>query len=241
MTSSLIGASFVAGMLTFLAPCTFPLIPAYIGFITGDGRLGKFQTIRNGALFVLGFMGVFITLGIFATSLAGLLNAETRLLISRIAGIIIIIWGLEMIGLFRFPLFQKTWTPRIKLLRAGTAQSSVLLGMLLGVGWSPCIGPILGTILTFLINDGTVLEGAFLMFVFSLGLAVPFLLTALSLAQGRELLQKIEHITPIIRIISGIFLVLIGILFITSNLEIMAKYLFSGLKFLNYDKILDYL
>jgi cytochrome c-type biogenesis protein len=186
-------------------------------------------------------MGVFVTLGIFATSLAGLLNAETRLLISRIAGIIIIIWGLEMIGLFRFLLFQKTWTPRIKSLRAGTAQSSVLLGMLLGVGWSPCIGPILGTILTFLINDGTVLEGAFLMFVFSLGLAVPFLLTALSLAQGRELLQKIEHITPILRIISGIFLVLIGILFVTNNLEIIAKYLFSGLKFLNYDKILDYL
>jgi cytochrome c-type biogenesis protein len=79
------------------------------------------------------------------------------------------------------------------------------------------------------------------MFVFSLGLAVPFLLTALSLAQGRELLQKIEHITPIIRVISGIFLVLIGILFITSNLEIIAKYLFSGLNFLNYDKILDYL
>jgi cytochrome c-type biogenesis protein len=241
MTSSLIGASFVAGMLTFLAPCTFPLIPAYIGFITGDGKLNKFQTIRNGALFVLGFMGVFVTLGIFATSLAGLLNAETRLLISRIAGIVIIIWGLEMMGLFQIPLFQKSWTPRIKSLRAGTAQSSVLLGVLLGIGWTPCIGPILGTILTFLINDGTVLQGALLMFIFSIGLAVPFLLTALLLAQSRELLQKIEHITPTIRIMSGIFLVLIGVLFVSNSLEILAKYVFNGLDFLNYDKILDYL
>jgi cytochrome c-type biogenesis protein len=241
MTSSLIGASFVAGMLTFLAPCTFPLIPAYIGFITGDGKLNKFQTIRNGALFVLGFMGVFVTLGIFATSLAGLLNAETRLLISRIAGIVIIIWGLEMIGLFQISLFQKSWTPRIKSLRAGTAQSSILLGGLLGIGWTPCIGPILGTILTFLINDGTVVQGAFLMFIFSIGLAIPFLVTALLLAQGRGVLQRIEHITPIIRIMSGIFLVLIGVLFVTNSLEIMARYLFSGLKFLNYDRILDYL
>jgi cytochrome c-type biogenesis protein len=241
MTSSLIGASFVAGMFTFLAPCTFPLIPAYIGFITGDGKLNKFQTIRNGVLFVLGFMGIFVTLGVFATSLASILTADIRTFISQIAGIIIIIWGLEMIGLFQISLFQKSWTPRVKLLRAGTAQSSILLGILLGVGWSPCIGPILGTILTFLVNEGTILEGAFLMFIFSVGLAVPFLLTALSLAQGRELLQKIEHITPIIRIVSGIFLVLIGILFVTNNLEIMGKYLFSGLNFLNYDKILDYL
>lgn len=241
MSISLIGASFVAGMLTFLAPCTFPLIPAYIGFITGDGKLTKFQTIRNGAFFVLGFTGIFVLLGVFATSLASLLTADTRLMIGRIAGLLIILWGLEMIGLFRHSIFQKSWTPRISSLQAGKSPSAFLLGVLLGVGWTPCIGPILGTILTFLINSETVAEGAVLMLVFSCGLAIPFLITALLLAQGRSLLQKIEYATPIIRIISGIFLVVVGILFVTNSLEILGRWLFTSLEFLNYDRILDYL
>jgi|688.fasta_scaffold46160_5 cytochrome c-type biogenesis protein len=238
---SLLIGSFIAGMLTFLAPCTFPLIPAYIGFITGDGKLTKLQTIRNGALFVVGFMGVFITLGVFASSLSNLFNPDTRLLISRIAGALILIWGLEMLGVFRHKIFQTTWTPRIKGLKAGTPQSSVLLGVLLGIGWTPCVGPILGTIITFLINKGTVLDGAILMFVFSIGLAIPFLLTAILLAHGRQVLQKVESSTPVIRIISGLFLVFIGILFITNTLEVLGRFIFNTLQFLNYDRILDYL
>lgn len=241
LTSSLLTASFIAGILTFLAPCTFPLIPAYIGFITGDGKLTRFQTIRNGVLFVVGFMGIFVTLGVFASSLSNLLNPDTRLLISRIAGVLILIWGLEMIGVFKHKIFQTTWTPRIKGLKAGTPQSSLLLGALLGIGWTPCVGPILGTILTFLINTGTVLDGAILMFIFSIGLAIPFLLTAILLAHGRQVLQKIENLTPIIRIISGLFLVLIGILFITNSLEVLGRFIFKTFKFLDYDRILDYL
>jgi cytochrome c-type biogenesis protein len=241
LTSSLLIGSLVAGVLTFLAPCTFPLIPAYIGFITGDGKLNKIQTIRNGALFVLGFMGIFVTLGVFASSLANIFNPEVREIISRIAGILILIWGLEMIGIFQHKIFQTTWTPRIKGLKAGTAQSSILLGILLGIGWTPCVGPILGTILTFLINQGTVLDGAILMFIFSIGLAIPFLITAILLAQGRSILQKIEKLTPIIRIISGLFLVLIGILFITNSLEVLGRFIFKTLNFINYDRILDYL
>lgn len=241
LSISLLFGSLVAGVLTFLAPCTFPLIPAYIGFITGDGKLTRLQTIRNGGLFVLGFMGIFITLGIFASSLSNLFNPDTRLLISRIAGVLILIWGLEMIGVFRHKIFQTTWTPSIKGLKAGTPQSSILLGALLGIGWTPCVGPILGTILTFLINKGTVADGAILMFIFSIGLAIPFLITAILLAQGRQLLQKIENLTPIIRIISGIFLVLIGILFITNSLEVLGRFIFKTFKFIDYDRILDYL
>lgn len=241
LSISLLVGSLVAGVLTFLAPCTFPLIPAYIGFITGDGKLTRLQTIRNGGLFVLGFMGIFITLGIFASSLSNLFNPDTRLLISRIVGVLILIWGLEMTGLFRHKIFQTTWTPSIKGLKAGTPQSSILLGALLGIGWTPCVGPILGTILTFLINKGTVAEGAILMFIFSIGLAIPFLITAILLAQGRQLLQKIENLTPIIRIISGIFLVLIGILFITNSLEVLGRFIFKTFKFIDYDRILDYL
>lgn len=241
LSASLLIGSFIAGMLTFLAPCTFPLIPAYIGFITGDGKLTKIQTIRNGALFVVGFMGVFITLGVFASSLSNLFNPDTRLLISRIAGALILIWGLEMLGVFRHKIFQTTWTPSIKGLKAGTPQSSVLLGVLLGIGWTPCVGPILGTIITFLINKGTVLDGAILMFVFSIGLAIPFLLTAILLAHGRQVLQKVENSTPIIRIISGLFLVFIGILFITNTLEVLGSFIFNTLQLLNYDRILDYL
>lgn len=241
LSSSLLIGSLVAGVLTFLAPCTFPLIPAYIGFITGDGKLTKLQTIRNGLLFVLGFMGVFVLLGVFASSLAGFFTPQTRLLISRIAGVFILIWGLEMIGIFKHKVFQITWTPKIKGLKAGTPISSILLGILLGIGWTPCVGPILGTILTFLINQGTVLDGAILMFVFSIGLAIPFLITALLLAQGRQLLQKVETATPIIRIISGLFLVIIGILFITNSLEVLGRFIFKALDFINYDRILDYL
>jgi cytochrome c-type biogenesis protein len=241
LSSSLLIGSFIAGVLTFLAPCTFPLIPAYIGFITGDGKLTKLQTIRNGALFVVGFMGVFVILGVFASSLASVFTPSVRLLMSRIAGVFILIWGLEMIGIFKHKIFQITWTPKIKGLKAGTAQSSILLGVLLGIGWTPCVGPILGTILTFLINQGTLTDGAILMFVFSIGLAIPFLITALLLAQGRQLLQKVETATPIIRIISGLFLVIIGILFITNSLEVIGRFVFKALDFINYDRILDYL
>lgn len=241
LSQTLLTASFIAGILTFLAPCTFPLIPAYIGFITGDGKLTKLQTIRNGALFVLGFMGVFVLLGVCASSLASIFNPQVRLIISRIAGLFILIWGLEMIGLFHHKIFQTTWTPRIKGLKAGTPTSSILLGILLGIGWTPCVGPILGTILTFLINQGTIADGAILMFIFSVGLAIPFLITAILLAQGRQLLQKIEHLTPIIRIISGLFLIIIGILFITNSLEVLGRLIFKSLDFINYDRILDYL
>jgi cytochrome c-type biogenesis protein len=146
-----------------------------------------------------------------------------------------------MIGIFKHKIFQTTWTPRIKGLKAGTPISSILLGVLLGIGWTPCVGPILGTILTFLINKGTVADGAILMFIFSVGLAIPFLITAILLAQGRQLLQKIEKLTPIIRIISGLFLVLIGILFITNSLEVLGRFIFKTLDFIDYDKILDYL
>lgn len=241
ISTSLLFSSFIAGLLTFLAPCTFPLIPAYIGFITGDGKLTKIQTMRNGTLFVIGFMGIFITLGIFASSISNLFNPNTRLLVSRIAGVLILIWGLEMIGVFRNKIFQRNWTLRIKNLKAGTPQSSVLLGILLGIGWTPCVGPILGTILTFLINKGTVLDGVILMFIFSIGLAIPFLLTAILLAQGRHILQRIEKLTPIILIISGVFLVLIGILFITNSLELLGRFIFKTIKFINYEIILDYL
>ena len=177
-------AAFLAGILMFLAPCTLPIVPGYLAFIAAvppealAREWERRKVIINALAFVLGFSCVFILLGLFAGSVGHIL-APWRDTLSRAAGALIILFGLTLLGAVRLPFLQREWHPRLpKFLSVGHPQSSFLIGMLFAIGWSPCIGPILGTVLLFASTSATAVQGGILLTVFSLGFSLPFLITA---------------------------------------------------------------
>ena len=241
VTLGLVGASFVAGMVTFLAPCTFPLIPAYIGFITGDGSVSIRQSFFNGLGFMLGFSFIFISLGVFVSGAASIVTPGVELWVTRISGLLVIVWGLQMMRIFTLPIFAKQWTPRISGLQPGTFRSSTLLGGMISVGWTPCIGPVLGMILAIVWNSSQIWGGLLLMTVFSLGLAVPFLAVALAIGWGFNRFDRLSRHTHWINVLSGVFLVFIGGLLMFDYIEQFANNMLRWFSFLNYDMILELL
>jgi cytochrome c-type biogenesis protein len=188
MEFSLIIPAFIAGILTFLAPCTFPLVPGYLGFISGvsaqdlqdplKSKSARRKIFLNGLLFVVGFSFIFILLGSLF-GLGGSALAQYRIWLSRIGGIFVILFGLFMIGVLRLPFLNvEKNIGAIMALKPGNPASSLIFGATFAFGWTPCVGPILGSILTLAAASATVSQGAFLLSVFSLGLAVPFLIIA---------------------------------------------------------------
>src|SRR3989344_7045516 len=177
MDFSLIIPAFIAGILTFLAPCTLPLVPGYLGFISGvsandlrdptKAKVARRKIFLNGVLYVIGFSLIFIILG----SLFGLGGAaliKYRLWLSRIGGIFVIFFGLFMTGVLKLPLLNiEKHFGNIKALKPGNPASSLIFGAAFALGWTPCIGPILGSILTLAAASATVGQGAFLLAVFS--------------------------------------------------------------------------
>lgn len=242
-----ITSSFLAGFLTFLAPCTFPLIPAYIGFISGEGAIDKNKNYKkdilyNGIFFVLGFTVIFILFGLFAISLAKLIGPNYRQILSRLGALVIIFFGLNLLGVFQLQFLQKTFNLRFpRYMTPGSKRSSFLLGLSLAFGWSPCIGPILGSILTLTFNAGTLYTGVLMMLVFSFGLAIPFLLTAIFIGEFTGLIKKIESATVWISKLSGLILIFLGILLITNYFGYFSNKIFKWFDFFNYDSLLDLL
>ncbi len=200
MDTSLILPAFIAGLITFLAPCTLPLVPAYLGFISGVApedlqhpasvRGARQRIFLNGLFFVFGFMFVFILFG----TLAGFLGSAfvpARLWLARLGGFFVIFFGLMMLGTFRLPALSKEYRPTPhRLFSRGTPASSLAIGGAFAFGWSPCVGPILGSILLFAGTTGTAVEGAFLLAIFSLGLAIPFLLVALGVSSASQAINR---------------------------------------------------
>lgn len=234
-------SAFVAGLVTFLAPCTLPLVPAYLGFLSGTAARGQLPSRRRilgvAALFILGFSIVFIVLGSLAGFL-GILAGPARTVIQRIGGVVIILLGLSMLGLFRIPLFQRTVQARLP----GTARLPVglrafLFGVILASGWTPCVGPILGAILFLAASSATVGAGATLLGVYSLGLAVPFLLAALFCGQAARVIARVAPLAKIIEIAAGLFLVFVGVLFVTNRVTAFIAGAYRALDFINYDAL----
>lgn len=247
----LIIPAFVAGVLMFLAPCTLPVIPGYLAFISGvpaallEGparrREVKSAIVRNGLFFILGFTCIFVAAGALAGVAGGFLN-EYRLILGRFGGAIILFFGLMLLGLLPVPAFLRE--RRITLpsfLTLGRPSSSFLIGALFALGWSPCIGPILGTILLFASSSATALQGAFLLLVFSLGLAVPLFLTALLIGEASAFLSKIAGVARGLSRIGGAFLVFIGILMLLGDYGVLVTWGYELLDFIEYDRLLRYL
>lgn len=245
MDVALLVGAFVAGILMFLAPCTLPIVPGYLAFISGIGVPGNGQykrllVFKNALAFVIGFSIIFILLGVFAASLGAVLG-PWRLLLGRIAGAIIILFGLTMLGVFNIPLLSGERRLRLPAwLALGHPHSSLLVGALFALGWSPCIGPILGTILFLAGTSATALQGAVLLAVFSLGLAIPFLLCAWGLAQADRFVQRAGRLTHILSVAGGVVLLVLGVLMLTGNMGLLVSWGFSFLGN-SYERLLDYL
>jgi cytochrome c-type biogenesis protein len=225
-----IGLAFLAGLASFLSPCVLSLVPAYIGYLGGRAAGGessgkdRLTTFMHGLAFVIGFSLVFVIFNILASAL-GLLLYEVRSWLAKIGGIVIIIFGLHMIGVFRIPFLEYDVRVHSPVDRRWGYLSSVLMGVFFSAGWSPCIGPVLGWIMTFSLNGGSIIKGTMLGIAYSAGLAIPFLLAALGIGWVSNLLRYHSKVMHVIEIIMGILLVVVGILLFLGSFAILSNYL----------------
>lgn len=240
----LIPAAFLAGVLMFLAPCTLPIVPGYLAFIAGvspgEASTGRGRIIRNAIAFVLGFSVIFILLGLFAGSLGGVVG-PWRETLARVAGVFILFFGLTMLGVFKIPLLAGSFrvrTPRF--ITIGRVESSALIGALFALGWSPCIGPILGTIL-FVAASSNAFTGALLLGVFSLGLGIPFILTAIFIECLSDWFSRLGKATIILSYIGGVVLVSLGALMASDQAGLLVAWGFDFFEGVGYGKLLQFL
>jgi cytochrome c-type biogenesis protein len=223
-----IGLAFLAGLASFLSPCVFSLIPAYIGYLGGRAMGGeaternRFITFTHGLAFVLGFSVVFITLGV-ASSAFGHLLFDLRFILAKVGGIVVIIFGLHMIGVFRIPFLEyDTRVQQMPNPRWGYL-SSALMGVFFSAGWAPCVGPVLGAILTLALNGGSISTGVSLLSAYSAGLAIPFLMAALGVGWVSMTLRRYGKAMHYIEIAMGVVLVILGILLFAGVFERIAQ------------------
>jgi len=213
------GLAFLAGLASFFSPCVFSLIPVYIGYLGGrslnqgdfDKKTRRVGTFFHGLAFVFGFSFVFIILGIAFSVLSQFLY-QTRGILAKTGGVIIILFGLHMTGLLRIPFFEYELKPQSKLTQGGSLVSSFLMGIFFSAGWSPCVGPTLGMILTLTIDEAKISQGIFLLSAYSLGMAIPFLAAALGMSWVAKILQKYSKAMRIVQYLLGAILIIVGIL-----------------------------
>ncbi len=218
-------AAFLAGVVSFLSPCVLPLVPGYVSYVAGrsldeirhEQAINKrFAVLGLSFAFVLGFSTVFISLGASASAVGSLFSAY-RFEASSTAGAVIILFGLHMMGVLRFNVLNRDmrFMPQIP---GGRPFGAFLLGTAFAFGWTPCIGPILGAILTLGASTTGVSDGALLLTIYSMGLAVPFLLVAAFTDHFMDMLKLFRRIGPPLQIISGGILALVGVLMLTGYL-----------------------
>ncbi|MBM7623960.1 cytochrome c biogenesis CcdA family protein [Sporohalobacter salinus] len=216
--------AFGAGFISFISPCVLPLIPTYITYLSGvsvdelkkNNRVKK-KLYLNSIMFILGFTVIFILLGMSATFI-GQFMLKNQMIIRKIGGVIVIIFGLHMIGLFKFSFLYK-----VKKINYNPAKANIinsfLLGMSFSAGWTPCIGPILSTILIYSSSSKTVWLGGGLLAVYSLGLAIPFLLITLFISYIFDYVGKFNHYLDKVSMLSGVLLIIMGILIYTDYFQ----------------------
>ena len=222
--------AFLAGLASFLSPCVLSLVPAYIGYLggraVGSGEASarsRWITFSHGLAFVLGFSIVFILLGITSSAIGALLY-DARDILAKIGGIIVVIFGLHMIGVFRIPFLEyDTRRQELPDQKLGYLSSG-LMGVFFSAGWSPCVGPVLGAILTLSFNGGSVTQGASLLTFYSLGLAIPFLAAALAIGWVSTLIQRYGKIMRYVEIAMGVILLIVGVMLFLGTFEQLAGF-----------------
>jgi cytochrome c-type biogenesis protein len=221
-----LAAAFTAGIVSFVSPCVLPLVPAYVSYLTGQGGaeakerdvLTRLAMLKTSGSFVLGFSAVFISLGAGATALGQLL-LRYRYEANLAAGALVILFGLLMLGLARgMPWFGRDLR-FLPVLRSGGTLSSFLLGLAFGFGWTPCIGPVLGAILTMTAVQYSVGGGMALLATYAAGLGVPFLVTAMFTREMTTALKRFRRAGMILQYMAGGIMVVMGIAMITGHLS----------------------
>jgi cytochrome c-type biogenesis protein len=219
--------AFSAGLLSFLSPCVLPLIPSYVTFITGlsldDVQQARRAALIHGFLFVLGFSLIFLAMGAGAT-LLGQTLLRNRDWISRIGGVIIIIFGLYLLGVLNIGFLSRERRFHVADKPVGYF-GTVVVGVAFGAGWTPCLGPILGSILVYTGSQADLGKGMWLLSAYSLGLAVPFLLSAVAIDRFTAFFQRMRRQMIWISRISGVVMIGIGVLLVTNYFTVLASWL----------------
>jgi cytochrome c-type biogenesis protein len=222
-----------AGVISFLSPCVLPLFPSYLAYVAGvplsdlqagsaDKRV-RTRVLRNALGFIAGFSLIFITLGASASAV-GQLFFPYRLAFQKIGGVLIILLGLYIVGLLKIPALAREWQP-MKWENPGGFFGSILVGMTFSSGWTPCIGPILGSILVLAGTGKSVGEGALLLGAYAFGLAVPFFLSALAVNRFLRFFARFKRALPVVNALAGGMLVLVGVLVFSGYFTLLNGYL----------------
>ncbi|MDP3936664.1 MAG: cytochrome c biogenesis protein CcdA [Deltaproteobacteria bacterium] len=230
---TVIGA-LVGGFVSFASPCVLPLVPGYVSYISGltldeiaaeesHHRVPP-RVLWNAIAFILGFSAIFIAMGAVATS-AGQLLVSYRHILGRIAGVIVILFGLHLIGLLKLSFIYRIRGFQNLPARTGLFGSSFVLGAAISFGWLPCIGPVLATILTMAAAQETVREGVGLLCLYSLGLGIPFFLSALAIPVFLSGMKRFRRHIRTVEILAGCVLVILGVLLVADRMTIILNYL----------------
>ena len=222
-------AAFVGGLVSFFSPCTLPLVPGYLSVVTGGtvtDRSSRLQSLWLSICFVLGFSVVFIAFGASASLLGQWLMAY-RQEANLVAGILIVLMGLFMLGWWSMPALQRDWRFG-QTLEGGRPTAAFLLGLAFAVGWTPCIGPILGAILALSSTHANAETGMLYLAVYSLGLAIPFLATALFIKHFRARVRWMSRWSQSLRILAGLVLVVMGVMVLTGQMTRFASWMLSA-------------
>jgi cytochrome c-type biogenesis protein len=223
-------AAFVAGLISFLSPCVLPLVPGYVSLISGVGveqlKLKEGELFRkvmlNSAAFIIGFSLVFIALGAISTEVGQIL-AQYKSLLARIAGVVIILFGLHLTGILQIKaLLADTRLHGLK--GSSSAWGAFVIGFAFAFGWTPCVGPILAVVLGFAAAQDTVWKGIFLLAIYSAGLAVPFLLTSLGIERFLKFYNRFKFHMHAVEVVSGALLIGLGILLVMGRFALISGY-----------------
>lgn len=203
--------SFLEGIITFVSPCLLPMLPIYISYFAGGGERDNRRVVKNAIGFICGFTAVFVMLGALAGTLGSLLR-EYSVIVNIITGLIVVFFGLNFLGVFKLNIFKGT--RKAKTDNLGFI-SSVLFGIVFSIGWTPCVGAFLGSALMLAASEGNVLQGIVMLLLYSLGLGIPFLISAVLIDRLKGAFSFIKKHYGVINTVCGIFLVTVGVLMAT--------------------------
>jgi len=227
--------AFLAGLVSFVSPCVLPLVPSYLSFLTGTSledlkaetsAEAKFHVFAHALCFVAGFTVIFVAIGLSASTI-GAIFVNNKRIVEIFGGIVIVVLGLQMMGVLRIPALMMDKRRRVTVHKP-SFWVSFLVGLGFAAGWSPCIGPILSGII--LLAASTVGEATFLLFVYSMGLAIPFLITAAAITQSLGALNRVKRFLPVIEGVSGAVLVATGIIVATDQFTRIAGFFYQYVK-----------
>ncbi len=235
-----LGTAFLAGVLTFFAPCTLPLLPAFLGITAGAGFDSRKGVLFRALGFVLGFIVVFMTFGVFAGALGGLFFHQ-RTLLMQVGGVIVIIFALLLLNIIRIPALAERLSVRLPFARPSRTSplSTFFVGFAFALGWTPCLGPILGTILVLASTEGTALSGALYLLAYGIGIAIPFLLFALFFTEAIFRSPRVLALSAWISRLGGLFLLFLGLSLLFGFWGDIVSFFSRSVGFLEIEAVMD--